>query len=354
VIGRFTSGRRAAYAVPLIVALLGLVVVGVVSSVARGQQQLPADFFTVRDVPLPGDTSRFDYESLDPQTHRLYVSHLGAGTIAVYDTQAGAVIGEIKDVPGVHGVLAIPELGRVYATATGSNQVAVIDPQSLTVTLTIPGGDYPDGLAYDPELGKLYISDETGGTDTAIDTATNQVVATVALGGEVGNTQFDTVSHQVLAAVQTRNQLVTIDPQTDQVSGRYETPGCDHPHGLQISPDRRLAFIACEGNAKLVVMDLQTMTVTESHDVGRTPDVLAFDAARRVLFVAAESGPLTAFTETDSGLRLLAQRDVGPNAHVVAVDPDTGHVYVPIANLGGQPVLREVSVAAAGGNDGDD
>jgi DNA-binding beta-propeller fold protein YncE len=131
------------------------------------------------------------------------------------------------------------------------------------------------------------------------------------------------------------------------VTGRYDAPGCDHPHGLQISPDRRLAFVACESNAKLVVMDLQTMSVTESHDVGMVPDVLAFDAPRQILFVAAEDGPLTAFSETDSGLRLLAQRDVGPNAHAVAVDPESGHIYLPTANLAGKPVLRELSVASA-------
>jgi YVTN family beta-propeller protein len=254
-------------------------------------------------------------------------------------------------VPGVHGVLAVPELGRVYATATGANQVAVIDPQALSVVTTIPGGVYPDGLTYDPELGKLYVSDETGGTDTVIDTSTNQVVATIPLGGDVGNSQFDPASHQIIVAVQTRNQVVTIDPQTDQVSGRYDTPGCEHPHGVQISPDRRLAFIACEGNATLVVIDLQSMSVTQSFDVGSVPDVLAFDGPRRVLYVAPESGPVTAFTETDTGLKPLARGDVGPNGHVVAVDPDTGHIYLPLANFSGQPLLREASVTIGGGED---
>jgi YVTN family beta-propeller protein len=316
-------------------------------------QVQPATFATVRDVPLPGDTSRFDYVSLDPGSHRLVIAHLGAGTIPVYDIASGAVNGEVQNVPGVHGVLAVRELGRVYASATGVNQVAVIDPQSLSVIGTIPGGEYPDGIAYDPELGKLYVSDETGATATVIDTATNQVVATIPLGGEVGNTQFDAAAHRIIAAVQTRNQVVSIDPQTDQITGRYDTPGCDHPHGIQISPDLRLAFVACEGNAKLVVVDLLSMSVTETYDVGSVPDVLAFDAQRRLLFVAAESGPVTAFTETDTGLTLLAQQDVGPNAHSMAVDPGTGHVYFPLANLNGKPVLREVSLAVASGNAGD-
>jgi YVTN family beta-propeller protein len=316
-------------------------------------QTLPASFFTVHDVPLPGDTSRFDYVTLDPGSHRLFIAHLGAGTVPVYDIGTGAIIGEVQNVPGVHGTLAVPELGRVYASATGINQVAVIDPQSLTVTAMIPGGEYPDGIAYDPELGKLYVSDETGGTDTVIDTASNQVVATIGLGGEVGNTQFDAGAHRIIAAVQTRNQVVTIDPQTDQVTGRYDTPGCDHPHGIQISPDRQLAFVACEGNAKLVVMDLQSMSVTDSFDVGSVPDVLAFDAPRRVLYVASESGPATAFSETETGLKPLARQDVGPNAHSMAVDPDTGHVYFPLANFGGQPMLREVTVTTATGDDDD-
>jgi YVTN family beta-propeller protein len=316
-------------------------------------QALPASFYTVRDVPLPGDTSRFDYVSLDASSHRLFVAHLGAGTLPVYDIGAGAIVGEVQNVPGVHGVLAVPELGRVYASATDTNQVAVIDPQSLSVMATIPGGEYPDGIAYDPELGKLYVSDESGGTDTVIDTSSNQVVATIPLGGDVGNTQFDAGAHRIIAAVQTRNQVVTIDPQSDQVTGRYDTPGCDHPHGVQISPDRPLAFVACEGNAKLVVMDLQNMSVTESHDVGSVPDVLAFDAPRRVLYVAAESGPATAFSETDTGLKPLAQQNVGPNAHSMAVDPDTGHVYFPLANFSGQPMLRETSVTTATGDDDD-
>ncbi len=314
-------------------------------------QALPASFYTVRDVPLPGDTSRFDYVSLDPGSHRLFIAHLGAGTVPVYDIAAGAVIGEVQNVPGVHGTLVVPELGLVYASATDINQIAVIDPQTLTVQTTIPGGEYPDGIAYDPEVGKLYVSDETGATDTVIDTTSNQVVATIPLGGEVGNTQFDATSHRMIAAVQTRNQVVTIDPQTDQVTGRYDTPGCDHPHGVQISPDRALAFVACESNAKLVVMDLQSMSVTETYDVGSVPDVLAFDAPRRVLYVAAESGPATAFSETDTGLKPLAQQNVGPNAHSMAVDPETGHVYFPLANLGGQPVLREASITTAAGDD---
>jgi hypothetical protein len=32
---------------------------------------------TITDVPLPGGATRFDYQSLDPLTHRLFVAILG-------------------------------------------------------------------------------------------------------------------------------------------------------------------------------------------------------------------------------------------------------------------------------------
>src|SRR6266568_3797012 len=169
-----------------------LLIVGLLAGCSRGAKAAqPSPFRVIRDVPLSGGTSRFDYQSLDQQAHRLYISHLGAGLVTVFDTEAGTVVGDVQNVPGAHGVLAVPALGRVYASATDTNQVAVIDPSNLSVVTTVPGGDYPDGIAYAPEVGKLYVSDEHGGTDTVIDTRTNQVVTTIKLGGEAGNTQYD-------------------------------------------------------------------------------------------------------------------------------------------------------------------
>src|SRR5712691_6547623 len=116
------------------------------------------------DYPLPGDASRYDYLSFDPTSNRMYIAHLGQGVIHVFDTQTKQLVGTVEGVPGVHGVLVVPELGLVYATATDENTVKVIDPQSVSVIATIAGGNYPDGLAYAPTVGKVYVSDERGGT----------------------------------------------------------------------------------------------------------------------------------------------------------------------------------------------
>jgi len=311
---------------------------------AAAQSGDTAQLRTIRDTPLPGDTSRFDYESFDPRAHRLYIAHLGAGSVVAYDTDQSHVIAEIPGVPGVHGVIAVPELGRVYATATNSQQIAVIDTTSLSVVATAQGDGYPDGLADAPDVGKVYVSDEQNGNETVIDVQSNQRLGAIAVGGEAGNTQYDPASRQILVAVQTRNQVVTIDPITDQVVERHDTPGCDHPHGLLIDADQRRAFVACQGNDKLIVLDMTTFQVISTQDVGKSPDVLASDPTLHLVYVAAENGPLAVFRNDDTGVTRIAFQSAGPNAHVVAVDPVTHRVYLPLANLDGHPILREVAV----------
>jgi DNA-binding beta-propeller fold protein YncE len=126
---------------------------------------------------------------------------------------------------------------------------------------------------------------------------------------------------------------------SNRVVGRYDLPGADHPHGLFLDTAHRLAFVACEGNARLLVVDLATMRVTGEHHVGDDPDVLAFDPGLQRLYVASESGVVTVFREDGRKLQLLGTYQA-PAAHSVAVDPVTHRVYLPLKNVAGKPVLR--------------
>src|SRR5438045_7498502 len=89
---------------------------------ASAQGTLPLE--RVADVPLPGGASRFDYQSIDSEGGRLYIAHLGASRLIVFDTGHRRVLSEIGNLASVHGVVAVPELHRVYATATGTNERA--------------------------------------------------------------------------------------------------------------------------------------------------------------------------------------------------------------------------------------
>ncbi|MGH3577879.1 MAG: YncE family protein, partial [Mycobacterium sp.] len=292
----------------------------------------------VVDIPLPGSSSRLDYQSLDQDGHRLYIAHLSASTVIAVDVQTNTVIGTVPGVSHVHGVLAVPQRKRVYASATGSHQIATIDAGSLQIIARTPGGEYPDGLADDPDDGKIYISDEHGGAVIVVSAQTNQQMGSIAVGGDVGNTQYDPVSKRIYTAVGATNQLVAIDPTQDQVLDRYDLPGCAHAHGLFIDTATHLAFIACDANATLVVFNLQTRTITAAQTVGDQPDVLAFDAGLGRLYVAAESGIVAVFREQNGTVTKLGQALLAANAHTVSVDQETHRVYFPLESVGGHPV----------------
>src|SRR5213083_581163 len=294
----------------------------------------------VTDVPLPGSASRFDYQSLEPTSGRLFISHMGAGQLVVFDVRAGKVIGNLDGFPTVTGVLAVPAEHRAYASATGDHAVVVVDDATLQIVARVPGPRFPDGIAYAPAERRVFVSDESGRRDFVIDATTNTVVAQIELGGEAGNTQYDGGSHCVIVAVQTANQLAVIDPATATIVRRITLDqAVRYPHGVYIDAAHRLAFIAGQESATLGVLDLRTLQLRQVLPIGSDPDVLAFDPSLGRLYVAAESGVVAVLQEADGSLAQLGWYRA-PQAHSVAVDPATHRVYLPLADVNGHPVLR--------------
>jgi DNA-binding beta-propeller fold protein YncE len=293
----------------------------------------------VEDVLLPGSPSRFDYQGFDPSNGRLYIAHMGAGELLAFDTRTRQVAARAGGLPKATGVIAVPSLHRVYVSAAGAHRVAILEDSTLRTVAVVEGVTFPDGLAFAPDAGKVFVSDEFGRREIVIDVSTNRLRAMVPLNGEAGNTQYDSVRRQILVAVQTRNELVAIDPQSERIAGRYRLAGADHPHGVLIDAPARLAFVANEGNDKLLVVELETMRVTSEYAVGKEPDVLAFDPGLRRLYVASESGVVAVFAEVKGRLELLGNY-TAPEAHSVAVNTLTHEVYLPLANIEGHPVLR--------------
>ena len=297
---------------------------------------------TVADVPLTGPAVRFDYQTLDTLTNRLYIAHMDADQLVVVDLATRTVVATLNGFDRVHGVIVAPDIGRIYASATGRHQVIAVDAHSLAPVAHIGPITYPNGLAYAPNVQRVFVSDN-GGTDAVIDAKTNRLITSIQLGAGAGNTVYDPISHRILVALHRENELVTIDPATAKVIGRIPLPGIGNSHGVVLDPVRRLAFVAGTANATLGVVDLDAKRLTHTYPVARSPDVLAFDPGWRRVYVSSESGGVTVLREIDTPNGIVL-RDEGhltmPHAHTVAVDPRTHLVYFPLQDVNGRPVLR--------------
>jgi DNA-binding beta-propeller fold protein YncE len=329
---RLTSRR-------FLVGALVAILIGVVPAAGGAAPAAPPPLRLVADVPMPGAAVRFDYQSVDPGSGRLYISHMNADQLVVFDTRTRQVVANLDGFPRVHGVWAVPELGRVYASVTGDHQVAVVDMKTLKTLAKVGPVTYPDGLAYAPTASRIFVSDEHGKADAVIDVRTNALITSIALGGEAGNTVYDPGSGQILVAVHDPAELVAIDPASATIVARYSLPGTKEPHGVSVDVRQRLAFVAGQENATLAVLDLTTKRVMATHAVGESPDVLAFDPGLGRLYVSSESGRLSVFKER--GKELVSEGEMAmPHAHTVCVDPKTHLVYLPLENVDGHPLLR--------------
>jgi DNA-binding beta-propeller fold protein YncE len=293
----------------------------------------------VADIPLPGPAVRFDYQSFDRTHGRLYIAHMNADQLVVFDAKKREVLANLDGFPNVHGVLAVPDINRVFASATGEHKLAIVDMDTLKILATPGPIKYPDGIAYAPGPKRVFVSDEHGDADAVIDATTNTLIATIKLDGGAGNTVYDPGSGRILVAVHEKNELVSIDPATAKIISHHPVPGIESPHGIVLDVDARLAFVAGEENNKLAVLDLTSGQVLATYAVGKDPDVLAFDPGLKLLYVSAESGNVTVFRESGRSLVNVGSLSM-PHAHTVSVDPDTHLVYFPLQNLNGKPVLR--------------
>jgi DNA-binding beta-propeller fold protein YncE len=314
-----------------------LVLLWFASGASCGAAQSPLSF--VADVPLPGRAARFDYQSLDTASNRLYIAHMRGDQLVVVDVKLRKVVATVGDLPGATGVWAVPELHRVFVAVTGHHQVAVIDDRDLSIVARVGPVAFPDGIAYAPNQKKVYVSDEFGEAEMVIDAATNRQVSKIPLEGEAGNSKYDPTSGHILVAVQTKNDIAVIDPGTDRIVERFSYKGANHPHGMVVDESDGLLFVANQGSGNVSVLDLASHALLSEHDLGRSPDVLAFDARRHLLYVGAERGDLAVFRVQGKTVTSAGTLDV-PHGHTVSVDPRDGLVYLPLENVQGKPVLR--------------
>lgn len=293
----------------------------------------------VADVPMPGAAVRFDYQSMDAEHGRLYIAHMNDDHLVVFDTASRKVVANLDGFKRVHGVIAVPEIGRVFASATGDHQMIAVDMQTLKTVGKAGPIDYPDGVAYAPGAHRVFVSDEHGGVDAVVDEATTKLIKNIPLGGYAGNTVYDPGSGGILVAVHGLNELVEIDPTEMKIVARHKLTGVQNPHGIALDLQGRLAFIAGEENHSLAVFDLKERKQLSVQQVGDDPDVLAYDAGSKMLYVSAESGTVSIFRETGQDLQPIGHCNM-PHAHTVSVDPKTHLVYFPLENVNGKPVLR--------------
>jgi YVTN family beta-propeller protein len=107
----------------------------------------------LKTIPVGGE-GFWDYTTVDADARRLYVSH---GThVVVLDADTQAVVGDIPDTQGVHGIAIAAESGHGFVSNGRSNNVTMFDLKTLKTLSTIPTGTNPDAIVYDSSSKRVF------------------------------------------------------------------------------------------------------------------------------------------------------------------------------------------------------
>lgn len=324
-----------------------LAILGVFGAMLAPAQSMDAGGKTLREIArfdLPGPPGkRFDYLTIDGVDHWLFSAHLSAGQTYVIDLRTNKVVSTIADTPGVEGIEFVPETRMMYTSNRGDNTIGIASLASMKVVKKLPTDDKPDGSAYAAPFHKLYVSDERGKAEAIVDTNKNVVIKTLHFDSETGMPQYDPVAHKVYINLQDDDLFAVIDPATDTVMAKYPVAGCQGNHGMALDPERHRAFLSCEGNLRMTVVDLDQHKVIASLPLPAGPDVIKFDPAIGRIYVACSSGAIAVFHQDNPDhYRLLENFPVQPKVHSLAVDPETHRVYTPEEQENGHGVARMI------------
>jgi DNA-binding beta-propeller fold protein YncE len=293
---------------------------------------------------LPGPPGkRFDYLTIDYDDGYLLSAHLGAGLLYVIDLKTNKVLKAIPDVPGVEGVEYVPELKKAYTSDWHENKIGVIDLKQMKVVAKLPTREKPDGSAYAAPFHKLYVSDERAKAEAVVDVNSDKLIKTLDFKSETGMPQYDPVARLVYVNLQDLNVMTVIDPANDAVREQYTTGPCKGNHGLALDAEHRRAFLSCEDNNLMTVIDLEKHRVVASLPLAEGPDVIKFDPGLKRIYVACYSGAISVFQEDDPDhYRKLEDFPTQYKVHSLAVDERTHRVYAPEQEENGKPAARMI------------
>ncbi len=162
----------------------------------------PSGYHVSKTIKLGGDGG-WDY--LTVAGRRVYISR---GThVMVVDADTGALVGDVPNTNGVHGIAIAPDMDKGFISDGRDNNVTIFDVKTLKVLGTAPTGKNPDAIIYDPASKRVFALNGSSKDATAIDARTGAVAGTIALGGKPEFAAADEKGH-VFVNIEDTSEIV--------------------------------------------------------------------------------------------------------------------------------------------------
>jgi DNA-binding beta-propeller fold protein YncE len=279
-----------------------------------------------------GGEGGWDYVTVDPTTHRLFVTR--STHTQVIDADSGQVLGDIPGQKRSHGVALVPAVGRGFITdGGGDGAIVIFDLKTYTVISKLPAMPDADGIIYDAGTNTvLAVSGDKGALmlfKPDIDPA-NGKVDSIDLGGAPEFLAADGAG-KVFINLEDKDAVAEVDLNSRKVLARWPVAPGGHPVGLALDKKTHRLFIGCRKPQQLVVMSSEDGKVLGSVPIGAGVDATGVDGGHA--FASCRDGSLTVAGEKGGKYEVEQTVKTPEGARTMGVDHETHKLYLPTAEF---------------------
>src|SRR5215471_13410651 len=308
-----------------------LCVCGVSHSLSAAPAPGPSGYKVIKTVPVGGEGGFWDYVYVDSGARRVYISH-GTHTV-VMDADTYAVVGDIADTQGVHGIAIASDLGRGFTSNGRTDDVTIFDLKTLKPIGRVKTDANPDAIVYEPVSKRVFTFNGRGKNTTAINAADGTVAGTIPLGGKP---EFAAVDGKGTIYVNNEDtaELYHLDAQGLKELHKWPLAPCKSPSGLSMDTKNRRLYAVCDDKVSVVV-NADTGKVVATPEIGNGPDASAFDPGTNDFFASCgQDGVLTVVHE-DSPDKFTVVENVPTkrSARTMGLDTKTHNIFMPAADF---------------------
>ena len=287
-------------------------------------------YHVIKRMPVGGEGG-WDYMTVDPDTHRLYLAR--GSHFQVVDDTTGKLIGDIAiaNSTNSHGLALALDLGKGFTSNGDANTVSVVDLKTLKATAVIPiPGKNPDSIRYDAASKKVFTFNGKSMDSTVIDATTEKVIGTVKLAGKPEEAIVD--GGNMWVNIEDKSVIQQFDIKTYAIKGSYPLAPCEGPSAMAFDAAHHRIFVACD--KVMVVVNSDNGKVVASPPIGGDPDGNGYDPETGMAFASCRDGFVSVIRQ-DSADKYTNVGNINTQAgtRTMALDTKTHRVYTETADF---------------------
>jgi DNA-binding beta-propeller fold protein YncE len=305
-------------------------------SAVLGPLAAQSNWHVVKTLHVGGEGG-WDYLTVDPQTHRLFVPRT-THTI-VLDADSGKVLGDIPGQKRAHGVAIVPSVGRGFITdGGGDGAIVIFDLKTYAVLGTLATVPDSDGIIYDAALNRvLAVSGDKGVLMTFspdIDPKSGKIDPLIELGGAPEFLAADGAG-KAFINLEDKDMVAVVDLHARKVLARWPVAPGGHPVGMALDGKTHRLLIGCRNPQKLVIMSAATGKVLDALPIGAGVDATRVDGEQA--FASCADGSLAVVAEKSGKYEVAQVVKTPAGARTMGVDTNTHTIYLPTSEFELQP-----------------